>query len=48
MLCAGGDHRHALRLDPRDLVRIAEPRVGDLCERDATQHRKDFSELPKV
>ena len=48
VLCAGGDHRHALRLDPRDLLRIAEPRVGDLCERDATPHRKDFAELPKV
>jgi Ala-tRNA(Pro) deacylase len=47
VLCAGGDHRHALRLDPRDLVRIAEPRVGDLCEHDPTPHRKDFGELPR-
>jgi Ala-tRNA(Pro) deacylase len=30
ILCAGGDHRHSLRLDPRDLVRLAEPRIGDL------------------
>ena len=48
VLCAGGDHRHAVRLDPRDLVRISEPRVGDLCEREGGSHRKDFSELPKV
>lgn len=48
VLCAGGDHRHSLRLDPRDLVRVAEPRVGDLCEREPGQHRKDFAELPKV
>jgi Ala-tRNA(Pro) deacylase len=30
ILCAGGDHRHSLRLDPRELVRLAEPRIGDL------------------
>jgi Ala-tRNA(Pro) deacylase len=48
VLCAGGDHRHAVRLDPRDLVRLAEPRVGDLCEHDPAPHRKDFAELPKV
>jgi Ala-tRNA(Pro) deacylase len=47
VLCAGGDHRHAVRLDPRDLVRIAEPRVGDLCKHDPLPHRKDFGELPK-
>jgi Ala-tRNA(Pro) deacylase len=48
VLCAGGDHRHAVRLDPRDLVRVSEPRVGDLCEREAGPHRKDFAELPHV
>jgi prolyl-tRNA editing enzyme YbaK/EbsC (Cys-tRNA(Pro) deacylase) len=48
VLCAGGDHEHALRLDPRDLVRVSEPRVGDLCEPDGTPHRKDFAELPRV
>jgi Ala-tRNA(Pro) deacylase len=47
VVCAGGDHRHAVRLDPRDLVRIAEPRVGDLCEHDPVPHRKDFGELPR-
>jgi Ala-tRNA(Pro) deacylase len=48
VLCAGGDHQHAVRLDPRDLVRVAEPRVGDLCEHDPVPHRKDFSELPRT
>ena len=48
VLCPAGDHRHAIRLDPRDLVRLAEPRVGDLCEHDPSPHRKDFGELPKV
>jgi Ala-tRNA(Pro) deacylase len=48
VLCAGGDHSHAVRLDPRDLVRVSEPRVGDLCEREGGPHRKDFSELPRV
>ena len=28
IVCAGGDHRHSIRLDPRELVRLAEPRVG--------------------
>jgi Ala-tRNA(Pro) deacylase len=48
VLCAGGDHRHAVRLDPRDLIRVSEPRVGDLCEREGGPHRKDYAELPKV
>jgi Ala-tRNA(Pro) deacylase len=48
VVCAAGDHRHAVRLDPRDLVRLAEPRVGDLCEHDPSPHRKDFGELPRV
>ena len=28
IVCAGGDHRHAIRLDPRDLLKLAEPRIG--------------------
>jgi Ala-tRNA(Pro) deacylase len=48
VVCAAGDHSHAVRLDPRDLVRLAEPRVGDLCEHDPAPHRKDFAELPRV
>jgi Ala-tRNA(Pro) deacylase len=48
IVCSGGDHRHALRLDPRDLVRLAEPRVGDICEHDPPPRRKDFANLPKV
>jgi Ala-tRNA(Pro) deacylase len=48
VLCAGGDHEHAVRLDPRDLIRVAEPRVGDLCEHEGGERRKDFAELPKV
>ena len=46
IVCAGGDHRHAIRLDPRDLIRLSEPRVGDICEPDPIQHRKGFSQLP--
>ena len=30
IVCAGGDHRHSLRIDPRDLVRVCEPRVASL------------------
>jgi Ala-tRNA(Pro) deacylase len=32
IVCAGGDHRHSLRLDPRDLLRVSEPRVASLCD----------------
>jgi Ala-tRNA(Pro) deacylase len=48
IVCAGGDHRHAIRLDPRDLVRLAEPRVGDLCVHEGPPRRKGFATLPKV
>jgi len=48
IVCPGGDHRHAIRLDPRDLIRLSEPRVGDICEHDAVQHRKGFADLPKA
>lgn len=29
--CTAGDHRHSLLVDPHDIVRIAEPRVADIC-----------------
>jgi len=48
VVCAGGDHRHAIRLSPRDLVRLLEPRVGDICEPDVIQHRKGFADLPSI
>ena len=46
IVCAGGDHRHALRLDPRDLIQLAEPRVGDICEHSVVEHRKGYADLP--
>ena len=46
VLCAGGDHRHSVLLDPRDLLRLAEPRVADLCEHAAGEHR--FADVPRV
>ena len=45
VVCAGGDHRHSLSLDPRELVRVAEPRVADVCEREEPRHDEDFGEL---
>jgi len=48
IVCAGGDHRHAIRLDPRDLIRLTEPRVGDICEHDVVEHRKGFVDLPAL
>jgi Ala-tRNA(Pro) deacylase len=32
VLCASGDHRHSLRIDPNEIVRIADARVADLCQ----------------
>lgn len=32
VLCAGGDHRHSLSIDPNEIVRIGNARVADLCE----------------
>ena len=29
--CAGGDHRHSIVLDPREVVRIADAKVADVC-----------------
>jgi Ala-tRNA(Pro) deacylase len=46
VLCAGGDHRHALRMDPRDLVRVCEPRVAAICETAAG--RSPFRDLPRI
>ena len=46
VLCAGGDHRHAVRLDPRDLLRLCEPRVADLCEPIPGTSR--FHEVPHI
>jgi prolyl-tRNA editing enzyme YbaK/EbsC (Cys-tRNA(Pro) deacylase) len=46
ILCSAGDHRHSVRLDPRDLVRLCEPRVGDLCEREPGGSR--YTELPRI
>ncbi|HEX2411493.1 MAG TPA: YbaK/EbsC family protein [Solirubrobacteraceae bacterium] len=46
ILCAGGDHGHALRLDPRDLLRVCEPRVAAICETPAGAGR--FRDVPRV
>src|SRR4029453_6450954 len=32
ILGAGGDHKPSIRMDPRDLLRVCEPRVGSICE----------------
>ncbi len=48
IVCAGGDHTHSIRMDPRDLLKLAEPRVGDICEPAGPPRRKDFANLPKV
>ena len=32
ILCSGGDHRHSVLVDPRDLARLGEAKVADVCE----------------
>lgn len=32
IVCAGGEHRCSVLMDAVDLLRITEPRVGDICE----------------
>ena len=32
ILCSGGDHRHSLLVDPKEIVRVAQPQVADICE----------------
>jgi len=32
ILCSGGDHEHAILVDPRDVVEAGEARVADICE----------------
>jgi Ala-tRNA(Pro) deacylase len=46
LLCAGGDHRHSVRIDPRDLVRVCEPRVAAICE--SPEGRSRFRDLPRI
>jgi prolyl-tRNA editing enzyme YbaK/EbsC (Cys-tRNA(Pro) deacylase) len=46
VLCPAGDHRHSVMIDPRDLFRITEARVADICEHDPAEHR--FAEVPRI
>lgn len=32
VLCSGGDHRHSVKVDPNDMVRVAGARVADLVK----------------
>jgi Ala-tRNA(Pro) deacylase len=36
VVCAGGDHRHAVVLDPREVVRLTDARVADICADERT------------
>ena len=46
IVCAGGDHEHAVRMDPRDLMRVCEPRVAAITETPPGRGR--FRDLPRV
>lgn len=32
VLCSGGDHRHGVMIDPNEIVRLAQPQIGDVCQ----------------
>jgi Ala-tRNA(Pro) deacylase len=32
ILCSGGDHRHSVLVDPREVVRVSNARLADICE----------------
>jgi prolyl-tRNA editing enzyme YbaK/EbsC (Cys-tRNA(Pro) deacylase) len=32
VLCAAGDHRHSVLVDPREIVRVTGSRIADICE----------------
>ena len=32
VLCAAGDHRHSVLVDPREIVRVTASTVADICE----------------
>jgi Ala-tRNA(Pro) deacylase len=46
VLCSAGDHRHSVQLDARDLFRLTEPRVADICVPVVGEHR--FAEVTRV
>jgi Ala-tRNA(Pro) deacylase len=31
VLCSGGDHRHMLKISPREIEQLGEPLVGEVC-----------------
>lgn len=35
ILCAAGDHRHSVLIEPDQLVRVADAQVADLCDEEA-------------
>jgi Cys-tRNA(Pro)/Cys-tRNA(Cys) deacylase len=32
IMCPAGDHRHSVLVDPRDVVRVTDAKVADICE----------------
>jgi Ala-tRNA(Pro) deacylase len=44
IVCTGGEHRYSLRIGTIDLLRIAEPRVADICEH--PEEREPAEKLP--
>jgi Ala-tRNA(Pro) deacylase len=41
VICGGGDHRHSVRLGVRDLLRLTEPCIADICRPLFGRHGRD-------
>jgi Ala-tRNA(Pro) deacylase len=37
ILCSGGDHRHSLLIDPKELSTLADARVADVCKEESAR-----------
>lgn len=40
ILFSGGDHRHGILIDPHDLIELAQPKIGDICEEGPGRRRR--------
>jgi Ala-tRNA(Pro) deacylase len=46
VVCAAGDHQHAVRLTAESLLDAAEPIVADIARHVGADHRRRFAETP--
>jgi Ala-tRNA(Pro) deacylase len=49
VLCSGGDHRYTLKISPREIERLGQPLVADVCQahRALTEKEKFLTDQPE-